>query len=163
MAKKPQGNRKPHPVQRKGIPSGWVVVGGIAVAAVLVLALVWSTLAPRHSYGGRPQLQVSTERLELGKQIFGHTIRASFTVKNTGTGTLTLSAPSRPTVLQGCCPAALVVEQTILDPGQSTLVYTDLMMHEGMGGPHLFEIPLTTNDPTQPVKNLLIVSDWQPS
>jgi hypothetical protein len=35
-------------------------------------------------------------------------------------------------------------------------------MHDGMGGPHLFEIPLTTNDPAQPLKKLLIASDWQP-
>lgn len=35
-------------------------------------------------------------------------------------------------------------------------------MHEGMDGPHLFEIPLTTNDPAQPLKKLLVATDWQP-
>ncbi len=35
-------------------------------------------------------------------------------------------------------------------------------MHEGMGGAHLFEIPVTTNDPAQRVKKLYIASDWQP-
>jgi hypothetical protein len=33
-------------------------------------------------------------------------------------------------------------------------------MHEGMGGKHLFEIPLSTNDPTQASKRLLVASDW---
>ncbi len=33
-------------------------------------------------------------------------------------------------------------------------------MHEGMDGKHLFEIPVTTNDPTQPVKKLQVASDW---
>jgi len=35
-------------------------------------------------------------------------------------------------------------------------------MHEGMGGRHLFEIAMKTNDLTQPAKKLLIESDWQP-
>lgn len=33
-------------------------------------------------------------------------------------------------------------------------------MHEGMDGPHLFEVTLRTNDPSQQVKQLYIVSDW---
>lgn len=36
------------------------------------------------------------------------------------------------------------------------------MMHEGMDGPHLFEISLGTNDPTQQVKILQIKSNWIP-
>jgi hypothetical protein len=35
-------------------------------------------------------------------------------------------------------------------------------MHEGMGGPHLFEIALQTNDPANPLKKLLVATDWQP-
>lgn len=139
----------------------FILLGGLALVAIVILALTVIALTPNRTYGGTPQLQVSTARLDLGKQILGTTVRASFTVKNTGTGTLTLSAPSTPHVLQGCCPQRLVVEQSVLDPGQSTLVYTDMMMHTGMGGPHLFEIPLTTNDPAQPYKNLLIASDWE--
>lgn len=33
-------------------------------------------------------------------------------------------------------------------------------MHEGMDGPHLFEVTLRTNDPSQQVKQLYIASDW---
>lgn len=33
-------------------------------------------------------------------------------------------------------------------------------MHEGMGGKHLFEIAVKTNDPTQTTKKLLIASNW---
>ncbi len=50
----------------------------------------------------------------------------------------------------------------MLWPGQATSLYTDFMMHEGMGGKHLFEIVLETNDPTQPSKRLLIQSNWIP-
>lgn len=36
-------------------------------------------------------------------------------------------------------------------------------MHEGMGGKHVFEIDVTTNDPTQERKKLLVNSDWAPN
>ena len=35
-------------------------------------------------------------------------------------------------------------------------------MHAGMDGKHLFEIPVTTNDPTQQIKKLQVASDWGP-
>ena len=34
------------------------------------------------------------------------------------------------------------------------------MMHAGMDGPHDFRINLRTNDPTQPNKELVILSNW---
>jgi hypothetical protein len=34
-------------------------------------------------------------------------------------------------------------------------------MHEGMGGPHLFEIRLRTNDAVEPERVLKIRSLWQ--
>jgi hypothetical protein len=49
-----------------------------------------------------------------------------------------------------------------LQPGQSTTIYIDFMMHEGMDGKHLFEIPVRSNDPTQPLKKLQVASDWGP-
>ena len=33
-------------------------------------------------------------------------------------------------------------------------------MHEGMGGAHLFDLTVRTNDPSQPEKHLLIASFW---
>jgi hypothetical protein len=49
-----------------------------------------------------------------------------------------------------------------LQPGQSTTIYLDVVMHPGMGGKHLFEVAVKTNDPAQPLKKLLVASDWQP-
>jgi len=57
----------------------------------------------------------------------------------------------------------VVVGQTTLQPGQQTLISMDFMMHEGMGGKHLFEVAVKTNDPTQAVKKFLVASDWQPN
>jgi len=48
-----------------------------------------------------------------------------------------------------------------LQPGQETEVSTEFTMHEGMGGPHLFEVRLRTNDVVQPDRVLKIRSLWQ--
>jgi hypothetical protein len=34
------------------------------------------------------------------------------------------------------------------------------MMHEGMAGPHDFRVHVKTNDPDQPDKELIVLSDW---
>ncbi len=34
-------------------------------------------------------------------------------------------------------------------------------MHQGMEGPHLFDVTVKTNDPTQLAKHLYIASDWE--
>ncbi|MBI4790763.1 MAG: hypothetical protein HY782_27355 [Chloroflexi bacterium] len=49
-----------------------------------------------------------------------------------------------------------------MKPGESTILYTDIVMHEGMGGRHIFDIPLQTNDATQKAKTLRVVSIWGP-
>jgi hypothetical protein len=54
----------------------------------------------------------------------------------------------------------VVVGQTTLQPGQSTTLYLDFMMHAGMDGKHLFEVLVQTNDPAQGTQKLLVASDW---
>ena len=49
-----------------------------------------------------PRLQVDRDKIDLGKQPLGKTVRAVFNLKNTGDGTLTLSVPRTVTLLQGC-------------------------------------------------------------
>ena len=49
-----------------------------------------------------PRFQVDTEKLDLGDEPLGQTVHASFSVKNTGDGSLTLNAAQIATVLQGC-------------------------------------------------------------
>jgi hypothetical protein len=92
------------PVKQAGQPnrSPWLLLGGLALGSLALVALVWSALTPNRNNGGVPQLQVSTERLDLGKQIFDRPVRASFTIKNSGTGRLTLNVPRVATVLEGC-------------------------------------------------------------
>jgi hypothetical protein len=35
-------------------------------------------------------------------------------------------------------------------------------MPEGMGGPHDFRVRVRTNDPSQPEKELAVLSNWAP-
>lgn len=103
MSKKSKGKLARHAPRRdRRNWSSWLLIGGLALIAIAVLALVWFELTPNRGNGGTPQLQVSTDRLEMGKQILGSTVHASFDIKNTGTGTLTLSVPASATVLEGC-------------------------------------------------------------
>lgn len=50
----------------------------------------------------------------------------------------------------------------VLQPGQKTTLSMKFMMHGDMGGPHDFRVMLATNDPTQPLKELVVLSNWKP-
>jgi hypothetical protein len=49
-----------------------------------------------------------------------------------------------------------------LQPGQSTTVTIEFMMHGDMGGPHEFRIHLLTNDPSAADRELTVLSNWVP-
>ena len=49
-----------------------------------------------------------------------------------------------------------------LDPGESTTLSMEFMMHGDMGGFHDFRVHVPTNDPQQPERILTVVSNWVP-
>jgi len=49
----------------------------------------------------------------------------------------------------------------VLQPGQSTELSMEFLMHVGMEGPHDFRDHVKTTDPTQPDKELVVLSDWE--
>lgn len=103
MSKKTKSKYSPtHSRKRTFDTPTLALLGGVVVLSFAILAFVWFLLTPNRGAGGVPQMQVDTERLELGKQIFDRTVRASFTVTNSGKGTLTLNVPRSATVLEGC-------------------------------------------------------------
>jgi hypothetical protein len=53
-----------------------------------------------------------------------------------------------------------VVGATTLKPGQQTKLSMQFTMHPGMEGPHDFRVDLRTNDPSQPSKELVVLSNW---
>jgi hypothetical protein len=50
----------------------------------------------------------------------------------------------------------------VLQPGESTNISMEYLMHGDMGGPHDFRLQLVTNDPTEPKKEIKITSNWVP-
>jgi hypothetical protein len=50
----------------------------------------------------------------------------------------------------------------VLQPGQSTNLSMQFMMHEGMDGKHNFKVHLPSNDPQQPDHTMTVLSNWVP-
>ncbi len=48
----------------------------------------------------------------------------------------------------------------VLQPGESTVISLQYMMHGDMGGKHDFRLHLRTNDQTQADKVVKILSNW---
>jgi hypothetical protein len=48
----------------------------------------------------------------------------------------------------------------VLQPGESTVITMEYGMHGAMGGKHDFRLILKTNDPTQSIKEVKILSNW---
>lgn len=73
------------------------------IAAVGVLALgIGVFLMTNPSATGTPRLQVTQDKIDLGNRIFDQPVRAAFTVKNIGDGTLKLETPRIAEVIEGC-------------------------------------------------------------
>ncbi len=79
-------------------------LGALAVLAAAYFVFTTVTKSSNAVSAGvnGPHFQVDTEKLDLGDQPLGNTIHASFNVKNTGDGTLTLNPAQTATVLEGC-------------------------------------------------------------
>jgi hypothetical protein len=77
------------------------------VLLLLAVAYFFFTTSSQPSQAGNqgvngPQFHADTQKIDLGDEPLGKTVRAAFNVKNTGVGMLTLTVPQIATVLQGC-------------------------------------------------------------
>ncbi len=50
----------------------------------------------------------------------------------------------------------------VLQPGDSTTLSMEFMMHGDMGGQHDFRVHLVTDDPAQPDRTVEVLSNWVP-
>ena len=73
----------------------------IAAVTVLFVGIV-VFMVMNQSTTGTPRFQVDREKIDLGNQPLDKTVRAAFTVKNVGDGTLRLDLPKGATLLEGC-------------------------------------------------------------
>jgi hypothetical protein len=50
----------------------------------------------------------------------------------------------------------------VLQPGESTTLSMEFLMHGDMGGKHNFRVHLPTNDPAMADRTLTVLSNWVP-
>ncbi len=50
----------------------------------------------------------------------------------------------------------------VLQPGETTILSMQFMMHGDMGGMHNFRVHVPTNNPAQPDYTLTVLSNWIP-
>lgn len=74
----------------------------VIAAAVVLFAGIAIFIVMNQSASGTPRFQVDKEKIDLGNQPLDKTVRAAFTVKNIGDGTLRLDVPKGATLLEGC-------------------------------------------------------------
>jgi hypothetical protein len=90
--------------------------------------------------------------VHLGQVALNTTVEPTWTLVNTSDGPVSLGAPHA-TVLEGCCPGPLSLDDSTLAPGATTMLRFPLQMHEGMDGAHDFDVhvPIATADGEQAV------------
>ena len=135
-----------------------VVIGILLIAAVAVFAS-YEPYAPEVT--GRPNLVLDKSSIDFGTLPLNQAVSAEFRVRNTGDQPLTITNEPFVRVAEGCCPPDLQVSAYTIKPGSESVISMTFMMHEGMDGAHDFRILLQTNDPTQPEKELTVLSNWE--
>ena len=109
---------------------------------------------------GAPKLVADREKIDLGDIPLGKTVKVDFQLTNAGDQPLQIKEQPYLEVIQGCCPPEPAIGAMTLSPGQTTQLSMQFMMHEGMGGQHLFRIHVKSNDPQQPERTLDVASNW---
>jgi hypothetical protein len=130
-----------------------VVVAGVALLFVAAIALTRdsseepASAAPEEtnseaaSSGSESILGVSSDvsLIELGHVPLNQTVEPTWTLTNTSDQAVELGA-AHAEVVEGCCPGPLQFGSTSLKPGEQTQLVFPLQMHEGMDGPHEFNV-----------------------
>lgn len=109
-----------------------------------------------------PRLAVDRDVIDLGDVKYQQEARVAFVLTNAGDRPLAFKERPYLEVLEGCCPPDVALGAMALKPGESTQLSMQFMMHEGMGGKHLFRVHVKTNDPALPERTLDVASNWVP-
>lgn len=132
----------------------------IIVAIVVVQGISNSANAPTPAVVGAPRVSVEQDTFDYGDVKYGVPVTATFRITNVGDHTLNILEAPVVQVVEGCCPPRAVLSASTLNPGEEATITLTFSMHEGMGGPHHFNIDLRTNDPLEPLKQLTVLSNW---
>ncbi len=125
-----------------------------------VLYSKWDTLGLPRPIPVGPKIAVFPQKQDLGDQVFGTIVKTSFAIRNVGDAPLTVTTPRWPDVIEGCCPSMPELGKDTLQPGEMTTLSVEVSMQKGMGGKHLFQIEVNSNDAQQPRFILELASNW---
>jgi hypothetical protein len=143
---------------------GLGLIGAVlAVVAVFFALSVVQTVTPKKvalEFSGGPSLKVFQDGLDLGDQKLGQTVPLRFEIANVGDRPLRITEQPYLEVVKGCCPPATKIGSMLLQPGETTVITFNLMMHGGMGGYHDLRLHIKTNDLNQPDRSITIISNW---
>jgi len=142
--------------KRSNVLFGLVVAG---IAVLFVAAIAFTRNAPeepssapekkseKSSAGSENVLGVASDvsLIELGHQPLNQTVEPTWTLTNTSDEAVEFGK-AHAEVVEGCCPGPLQFGSTSLKPGEKTQLVFPLQMHEGMDGPHQFDVhvPITS-------------------
>lgn len=138
-----------------------IIVGVIVVVGIGLAVITSQNSAPYvPEVTGAPHAEVSTTLIDHGDLQMEEFAESIFRIRNTGDQPLRILEEPRVELVQGCCPPRAIVSHMTLQPGEETTISLRFTMHEMMGGPHEFRVHVPTNDPTQAVILLTILSNW---
>ena len=154
-----------HNSPKRRLSPQWYLLGSVALVVVIIVVLIIRNgISAQNSTSpqvvGAPRLVVDQDTIDHGNLNLGSTVTTVFHIRNVGDQPLTILNVPKVQVVMGCCPPPVTLSSNVIQPGQEATVSLTYMMHTGMGGKHRFNIDLQTNDPTQPTKQLVTLSNW---
>ncbi|MBX3066362.1 MAG: DUF1573 domain-containing protein [Anaerolineae bacterium] len=140
------------------------LIGGIVLLAVVVFivarGIVVSSNTTPPQVTGSARIQVEQTLIDYGDMKYGTHVNPVFQVRNVGDQPLLILNSPKVQVVKGCCPPNVQLSTKTINPGETATLSINFTMTEGMGGPHQFNIELRTNDPHEPSKQLIVLSNW---
>lgn len=137
---------------------GVIVVAGVGIGLAVIRNPNSTPYVPEVT--GAPHAEVSTALIDHGDMQMEEFAESTFRIRNTGDQPLRILEEPRVELVQGCCPPRAIVSRMTLQPGEETTISLRFTMHNMMGGAHEFRLHVPTNDPTQAVIPLTILSNW---
>lgn len=147
-----------------GIPRKYlgIVFGAVAIVVVagIFLTANVSTAGYVPEVKGAPSLKVEQPYVDLGTMHWNQPAKVSYVLHNVGDQPLRITETPTIQVKEGCCPPTPELSAVTIRPGGTATITIRFMMHEGMDGPHDYRIQVKTNDPANPITELVAISNW---
>lgn len=151
----------PKPTNDSRLP---IMLLGVALIVIVIGAILATVLGRSAPFVpeviGAPHAAISSTLIDHGDVQMDDYVESVFRIQNTGDETLRILQEPRVQLVQGCCPPRAIVSDSTLQPGETTTITLRFTMHDMMGGPHEFRVFVPTNDPTQEMIALTILSNW---